>query len=117
MTRSIVEGSKFKKQYRKVSQYSSFKKNKFIDAVKILQQGETLPKNYDDHPVAKNSPTKLQGMRIIHLAPNICLLYELTKTDLVLHLIGSHQDLNLTEAQENNKLRIKLKPDKPEYWK
>ena len=99
MKRSVVEGTKFKKQFKKVSQYKNFKKQKFIEAVTMLQNGETLPKNYDDHPVAKNSPAKLQGMRIIHLAPNICLLYELTDDEVILNLIGSHQDLNLTESR------------------
>ena len=101
MKRSVVEGPKFKKQFKKVSQYKNFKKQKFIEAVTMLQNGETLPKNYDDHPVAKHSPAKLQGMRIIHLAPNICLLYELTKDEVILNLIGSHQDLNLTESRNS----------------
>jgi addiction module RelE/StbE family toxin len=104
MKRSVVEGPKFKKQFKKVSQYKNFKKQKFVDAVTMLQSGEQLPKMYDDHPVAKHSPKALQGMRIMHVAPNICVIYELTDSEVILNLIGSHQDLNLTESHVNKNI-------------
>jgi hypothetical protein len=37
MKRSVVEGPKFKKQFKKVSQYKNFKKQKFIEAVTMLK--------------------------------------------------------------------------------
>ena len=96
----IVKSTKFKKSYKKVSKYPKFKEKEFEDVVEALQNKLPLNSKYDDHPVAKTSFPEIQGMRILHLAPNICLIYKISKKENILYLynIGSHQDTGLTEA-------------------
>ncbi len=110
--RSVSETPKFKKQYKKVAKYNNFKKDRFNSAIVTLAQGESLPANYYDHQVKPTSPRELQGLRIFHASPNICVLYKLTPDEVILTHIGSHQDLNLTENIKS-KTKIKLRKDLP----
>ena len=75
--RSLDRSSKFKKQYKKVSSYKNFKKEKYDKAISQLMKGEQLDPIFDDHPVARTSPPEIQGCKIIHIAPNICIVYKL----------------------------------------
>lgn len=95
----IVKSTKFKKAYKKVSNYPKFKEQEFEDVILKLQNKQPLEFKYDDHPVAKTSFPEIKGMRILHLAPNICLIYKVDKKENILYLynIGSHQDTGLTE--------------------
>lgn len=95
----ILKSTKFKKAYKKVSRYPKFKEKEFEQVVEKLQSRETLDKKYDDHKVAKQSFPEIQGMRILHLSPNICLIYKVLDDEKVIYLydIGSHQDTGLTE--------------------
>lgn len=95
----ILKSTKFKKAYKKVSRYPKFKEKEFEQVIEKLQSRATLDKKYDDHKVAKQSFPEIQGMRILHLSPNICLIYEVRDEDKVIYLydIGSHQDTGLTE--------------------
>lgn len=65
----------------------------------MLAQGRTLPAELDDHPAVKTSPAALQGTRIIHLSPNICMIYRLDNDTVYAVDIGSHQDLFEAKTQ------------------
>ena len=96
----ITRSTKFKKAFKKVKQYPKFKQAVFNDVVTKLQNREPLPKIFDDHKVAKTSFPEIQGMRILHLSPNICLIYDVDDSAklITLYNIGSHQDTGLTET-------------------
>lgn len=96
--RSIEFSTKFKKSFKKIRENQKFKKEKFDEVIDCLINNKPLAKIYDDHPAAKTSPKEIQGMRILHLAPDICLIYNLTPTSLYLYNIGSHSHTGLTEA-------------------
>lgn len=66
--------------------------------LRLIANKQPIPQSYQDHALSKNSPAKYQGCRDVHIAPNIVVVYTITDTDLNLVAIGSHQDLNLTEA-------------------
>ena len=95
----ISKSTKFKKAYKKVSSHQKFKKGEFEKVLEKLQNREILDKKYDDHKVAKTSFPEIQGMRILHLSPNICLIYKVLEESKTIYLydIGSHQDTGLTE--------------------
>lgn len=99
--KTIKWGNNFKKHLKKVRSYKSFREQKLNDVLLKLINGELLDRVYDDHPVSKVSPKHLQGKRILHLAPNICLIYSNTNDTIYLEDIGSHQDLELTESLED----------------
>ena len=95
----ISKSTKFKKAYKKVSSHQKFKKAEFESVVTTLQNRGTLDKKYDDHKAAKHSQGELRNMRILHLSPNICLIYKVLDDEKLIYLydIGSHQDTGLTE--------------------
>ena len=95
--REIVFDNSFKKSFKKVRSYRNFKKDKYETLLDILISGGSIPREYDDHGTAKHSPKWLQGKRILHLAPNICIIYCVDDNTIYLNDIGSHQDLELTE--------------------
>ena len=95
----IQKSTKFKKAYKKVMSYPKFKKKEFEEVLTKLQNREPLDSKYDDHKAAKHSQGELKNMRILHLSPNICLIYKVLDDEKVIYLydIGSHQDTGLTE--------------------
>ena len=95
----ISKSTRFKKAYKKVSSHQKFKKNEFEKVLNALKNREPLDKKYDDHKAAKHSQGELKDMRILHLSPNICLIYKVLddEKEIYLYDIGSHQDTGLTE--------------------
>lgn len=95
----ILKSTKFKKAYKKVMSYPKFKKKEFEEVLTKLQNREILDSRYDDHKAAKHSQGELKNMRILHLSPNICLIYKVLDDEKAIYLydIGSHQDTGLTE--------------------
>ena len=94
--RSIESSGKFKKSMKKVRDYRNFKKNKYDEVIDCLVNNKSLARIYDDHPAAKHSE-EFKGMRILHLAPNLCMIYKIDGDTVYLYNIGSHQDTGLTE--------------------
>lgn len=97
MMKSIESSGKFKKSMKKVRDYRNFKKNKYDEVIDCLVHSKPLPAIYDDHKSVKHSDKELQGMRILHLAPNLCMIYKIDGNTVYLYNIGSHQDTGLTE--------------------
>lgn len=99
MQYDVTRSTKFKKALKKVSRYKNFNLNELDTIVSALQRREQLDRKYDDHKVAKTSFPEIQGMRILHIRPNICLIYKVLDDEKVIYLydIGSHQDTGLTE--------------------
>ena len=94
--RVIEFGTKFKKSWKKVKSYRSFKEKKYDEVIDCLVNNKPLPAIYDDHKAVKHSE-EFKGMRILHLAPDLCLIYILKPDVLYLHNIGSHSQTGLTE--------------------
>ena len=99
MQYDVTRSMKFKKALKKVSRYKNFNLNELDTIVSALQKREQLDRKYDDHKVARTSFPEIQGMRILHIRPNICLIYKVLDDEKVIYLydIGSHQDTGLTE--------------------
>ena len=89
--------SQFKKDFKKVCQYPQFNQETLDKYVKIIQSGGKLPEESRDHPLSKASPKHYKGLRDCHISSDICLIYELRTELIVLHRIGKHNNLKLTE--------------------
>lgn len=90
----ILETTKaFDKGLKKVRKYPNFKQAKFDKAVKDLLNGNPLDPTYKDHKAVENSINGWGGSRIFHAAPDIVVIYLLTKDKILLQAIGSHADL------------------------
>lgn len=94
--REEIVSSQYKKQYKKVKTYPAFDEQKFRKILNALCSDMILDPSWKDHAL-KNVPKKLKGIRDIHVAPNIILLYRKTGNQIELIAIGSHSDLGLTE--------------------
>lgn len=95
--KTIDFGSRFKKSFKKVRSYPKFKKDKYETVLDCLVNNKPIPQSYDDHGAARHSPKQLKDKRIVHISPNICLIYRDDGNTLYLYDIGSHQDTGLTE--------------------
>jgi mRNA interferase YafQ len=64
---------------------------KLADVVRILADGEMLPREYCDHTLHG----KYEGYRECHIEPDWLLIYKITESALVLSLVrtGSHSRL------------------------
>ncbi len=98
MARRIAPTKRFEKDLKKVSKYPKFNKKTFESVIDKLASGEKLDAKYGDHKLAKHSEGELNGCRDFHLVANICVVYRLTDTEVILVRIGSHQDIGLTES-------------------
>lgn len=101
MARKISPTKKFEKDLKKVSKYPKFNRKNFETIINKIADGEKLDAKYGDHKLAKHSEGELQGCRDFHMVANICVIYRLTDTEVILVRIGSHQDIGLTESVLN----------------
>ncbi len=92
----IKTSTQFKRDLKKV------KKGRYADDVKggnsalskaltMLVNGEELPRQYNDHPLANNWKT----YRDCHIKPDLILIYKVTDELLSLARIGAHSELSL----------------------
>ena len=95
----LSRSTKFKKSLKRVNKYKNFKMSDLAEIVDALQSRTPLDRKYNDHKVAKQSFPEIQGMRILHIKPNICLIYKVLEDENLIYLydIGSHSDTGLTE--------------------
>jgi mRNA interferase YafQ len=62
---------------------------KLLKAVEMLSEGEKLPPEYRDHPLAGN----FKGKRDCHIEPDWILIYAIENDELILYRTGSHSEL------------------------
>ena len=86
----IERTTQFKKDF-KLAEKQGMDMTKLADAVRILADGEMLPREYLDHELQG----KYKGYRECHIEPDWLLLYKITESVLVLSLVrtGSHSRL------------------------
>ena len=89
----IKETTQFKKEF-KLCIKRGLKAEKFIEVLKLLQNGSSLPEKYQDHPLTTPSKT-FKDCRELHIQPDWLLVYKYSKENLILYLLrtGTHSDL------------------------
>lgn len=65
--------------------------SKLVDVLSLLQTGEPLPENFNDHQLTGD----LKDFRECHIEPNWLLLYQIFEDELILSATatGTHSDL------------------------
>ena len=88
----IERTSQFKKDFKQVKSRGC-DLNELKAVIRILANGDDLPKSNKDH--ALNTSKNYKGMRECHIRPDWLLDYSINKTILILRLIrtGSHSDI------------------------
>jgi mRNA interferase YafQ len=86
----IVRSTQFKKDFKKIRNDKQVVEL-FQNAVIILINGVSLPKEYKEHPLTGDK----KGFTDIHLKPDLLILYKIDQEKNELHLvrIGSHSEI------------------------
>jgi len=87
----IIRTKKFVKSFDKLITSGKLELDLFHSVVNKIADGEILNLRYQDHKLIGI----LEGYRECHLKPDILLIYEIRKEELILILlnIGSHSEL------------------------
>ena len=86
--RTIHRTSQFKKDVKRLIKRGKIFEE-FKEVISKLSEGETLEAKYRDHILTG----QYKGTRECHIEPDLLLIYELTKSELVLIRTGTHSDL------------------------
>lgn len=86
--RKIHRTSQFKKDVKRMGK-SGKKFEDFKEVISIIAEGDALEAKYRDHILTG----QYKGSRECHIEPDWLLVYELTKTELILVRTGTHSDL------------------------
>ena len=86
----IERTTQFKRDF-KLAEKQGMGMTKLADVIRILADGEMLPREYLDHELQG----KYKGYRECHIEPDWLLIYKITENLLVLSLVrtGSHSRL------------------------
>ena len=95
--RDIYTTNGFEKDLKKVKTYPNFKANRLKDYIELLAGGNELPANARNHKLSKASPKEYQGLYDFHVSPDICVIYKIDDSSVVMVRIGKHNNLGLTE--------------------
>lgn len=103
MIYEIKRTKQFKKDF-KLAEKQGRNLDRLIETIDLLRKGESLPKEYLDHPLT-NFRSKF---RECHVEPDLLLVYEIKRQFLILKLIrlGTHSELfsnnSLKAIDKNN---------------
>ena len=86
--RTIHRTSQFKKDVKQMGKRGK-KLEDFKDVISRIAEGDALEAKYRDHRLTG----QYKGSRECHIEPDWLLIYELTKTELILIRTGTHSDL------------------------
>ena len=84
----ITTTKSFRKDYKKVVKHGK-RISVLDDLIFTLAHSEPLVSKYKDHSLSG----KYRRKRECHLEPDWLLIYEATKTELILYRTGSHSEL------------------------
>lgn len=92
MIYGIRQSSKFKKDF-KLCIKRGLNPEAFKEVLVFLQNGETIPEKYRDHPLQPSKEYK--NCRELHIEPDWLLIYKYSNEFVILYLVrtGTHSDL------------------------
>ena len=92
MIYTIKKTSQFKQDF-KLCIKRGLDINEFETVLNLLQNGESIPEKYRDHPLQPSKDFK--NCRELHIEPDWLLVYKYSNDNLILYLVitGSHSDL------------------------
>lgn len=94
--RKVKFSKNYKDSMKDVRHYPEYNADLLEELLVKISNGEKLPEEFRDHPMASNS--SLKGIRGFHLRGNLVVLYRLTDDTLELIDIGKHNKVRLTSS-------------------
>ena len=90
MSYEVKYTAQFKRDYKRMKKRGK-DISKLLDVIDMLREGQTLPPQYQDHPLQG----AYEGHRDCHVEPDWVLIYYKAEKTLVLSLTrtGSHSDV------------------------
>ena len=85
---NVVFKSRFKKDLKKLKS-SNRNEDELLEVIEVLANEQPLEGKFRDHSLVGN----YAGCRECHIRPDWLLIYQTTKTDLLLMRTGSHSEL------------------------
>lgn len=94
-TYKLIRTKQFKKDF-KLCEKRNYNLSILESVLKLLQNGDTIPEKYKDHPLRNSKNYK--ECRELHLEPDWLLVYKYSKNNVILKEIklirlGTHSDL------------------------
>lgn len=92
MKYDIIRTSRFKSDFKLMLKRGA-DINEFKNVLILLQNGETIPEKYRDHPLMNSKNFK--NCRELHIEPGCLLVYKYSNDNVILYLIrtGTNSDL------------------------
>lgn len=87
--REIVQTTQFKRDFKKIASSGRYKKQDFLNVVKLLVTDTSLQEKYRDHALTNN----WKDYRECHIKPDWLLIYKKYNSALLLARTGSHSEL------------------------
>jgi len=92
LARELIILPRFKRDYRDARKHSEFDLETLEYVFDILISRETLPSALREHRLGKRSE-RWSGFSECHLGADLLLIYRVWRRAVIMHRIGSHQQL------------------------
>ena len=102
MARELIVLPRFKRDYRNARRHADFDAETLEYVFDLLISGEKLPSALREHRLSKRS-AKWSGFTECHLGPDLLLVYRVRRRAVILHRIGTHEQLFAAPRVRNRK--------------
>jgi mRNA interferase YafQ len=92
VARELIILSRFKRDYRIARKHPEFDRETLEYIFNVLISGTSLPEPFREHRLGKRA-ANLAGFTECHLGADLLLIYRVRGNVVVLHRIGTHQQL------------------------
>jgi mRNA interferase YafQ len=92
LARELIILPRFKRDYRFARKHPEFEPETLEYVFDVMISGGTLPEAFREHRLDKRS-TNWAGMTECHLGADLLLIYRIRRDAVILHRIGTHDQL------------------------
>ena len=111
MARELVVLPRFKRDYRSARKHPEFEAETLEYIFEVMISGATLPEAFREHRLHKRS-TNWAGLTECHLGADLLLIYRVRREAVILHRIGSHDQLFARRTRGRGSVRGRRKDPK-----
>jgi len=112
VARELIILPRFKRDYRIARKHAEFDRETFDYIFEVLISGKKPPEQFQEHRLGRRA-LNLAGFTECHLGADLLLIYRVRRNVVVLHRIGTHQQLfetNTPRAGRSTRRRGKVPP-------
>lgn len=98
MSREVVESTRFKKSYKRISRAGSLNVKVYKDCIDKISNDIPLEPKFDQHKARHDIKySKFEKNYIFHPTNRLCVVYAFDENTVYLIDIGTHKELDLAE--------------------